>query len=237
MEVVVGDNLQLGEDASDIQDILGTDSWAFLENVGNESYYESDLFPSLTLPERLLSNVASILGPVYAEDLALKWRQLFVSTEEERQEDGVTNEESRCIDYFIKVRNIICELYSYDEEGTIASAYLDGHYFGSVAFFQGEYSMFQGITKSLVYAFIAYFYPELAPSTKLNSILIPFLEDYARSRGVHRLYVAPIGKQEQILKKYYGFHECAPIPRFPSPLILGSPESGVPAANFLCKDL
>ena len=173
--------------------------------------------------------------------------------------DHQRRREVECIDFLINLRNVLCGCDSYQEEdcATPFHVYLDGNYFGSVCLFVDvrvkdpqrngrrsptmqlidEYTMFQGITKSLAHSLISYFYPERATTVKLNSVLIPALEEYCREKGVSKLYVAPVGRQGSILSKWYGFVECPPITSFPCSVILGSPESHASAANFYVKYL
>jgi hypothetical protein len=66
--------------------------------------------------------------------------------------------------------------------------------------------MIQGISKFYIPGMFSLFYPELsAQLPKLNSLLIPAVVTLAKSLGVSRIIVKPIGIQTDILLKHYGF--------------------------------
>jgi hypothetical protein len=56
-------------------------------------------------------------------------------------------------------------------------------------------------------------YAILYPDTKfprLNDLLVPEIEQLAKHVGVSRIIVDPIGKQGQILERFFGFHPIEP---------------------------
>jgi hypothetical protein len=69
-----------------------------------------------------------------------------------------------------------------------------------------QYIMIQAITKYPVITLFEETYPEsrnLIP--KLNTILDPVIQDVGRNFGAKYIYVDPIGRQGELLRKYYGY--------------------------------
>jgi hypothetical protein len=101
---------------------------------------------------------------------------------------------------------------------------IDSHYNGGMfAFWNSDRpdDMFiQGISKSLIYTLHSLFAPKTTPFPSLNSLLQPSIEKLARELGAKRIIVAPIGKQGEILTRYYGYTQTRDI-YFPSLEILG----------------
>lgn len=75
--------------------------------------------------------------------------------------------------------------------------YIDDH--GS------HYIYIQGITKYPVISLIDHLYPEYS-IPKLNTILDPIINKIGIDLGAEYVYVKPIGKQGNILQKYYGYN-------------------------------
>lgn len=98
----MGYNFHLADDARDIDRLLRTDAWTYLEGVRIESYlYGEELRPYKHLPENVLADVAGILDAETAQDLQRKWENLFVTNEGE-----LTIEEEKCIEFLIELRNV-----------------------------------------------------------------------------------------------------------------------------------
>lgn len=77
---------------------------------------------------------------------------------------------------------------------------------------QDKNLMIQGISKFMVpgiFSLLQPKYNKLLP--RLNSILIPEVENLAKYLRMDRIVVDPIGKQGNILEKYYGFHQIDAI--------------------------
>jgi hypothetical protein len=69
--------------------------------------------------------------------------------------------------------------------------------------------MIQGISKFLVPNMYAILYPD-TKFPRLNDLLVPEIEQLAKHVGVSRIIVDPIGKQGQILERFFGFHPIEP---------------------------
>lgn len=92
----------------------------------------------------------------------------------------------------------------------IIAASLNDVPYGAIFAFQNirnpDDLMMQGIAKFPIPGIFSLMYPDsVANFPKLNSLLIPAVEKLATSLNVKRIIVAPVGKQDQILQKYYGF--------------------------------
>lgn len=245
-----------------LQEILGTHSWYPSEHVGEDSYWanydEGDVLYSNSLPVPVAENVkhfletvnqesytSKISGPLtypnLSEELQIKYQDIMVTTNSQEPSD----EEARLVNYLIGFRNLLGECYSYEEDGKNCrsmgiSGYVNGEFYGCVYTFENDsedYLFFQGITKSLSLALSSYFFPDLTPTIKVNSILIPAVEDYASKIQKQRLYslnlgldkirVKPIGIQGRILEKFYGFQKEPNSPPLMCSSIVGFYSEGV----------
>jgi hypothetical protein len=103
-------------------------------------------------------------------------------------------------------------------------ATIDRNYYGGMFAFwnsdRKETLFIQGITKSLIFTLHSLFAPKTTPFSNLNSLLQPSIEELARTLKSNRILVAPIGKQGDILTRYYGYTLTRDI-YFPSNKILG----------------
>lgn len=90
-------------------------------------------------------------------------------------------------------------------------AKLNQHLHGGVFVFWNprypNHVVMQGISKFLIPSLLSLLYPDQESRLiRLNSMLQPAVETVAHNVGAKQIYVAPIGKQGEILKKYYGYH-------------------------------
>ena len=105
---------------------------------------------------------------------------------------------------------LIGQRYSFDEEEDFCNkeyivAEQNGNHIGSIILYMNKnfpYAIIQEITKFPIPAISDL----LGASTqKVNQVLIPEVEKIAKRNMYKYLIVSPIGKQEKILKTYYGF--------------------------------
>jgi len=92
----------------------------------------------------------------------------------------------------------------------IIAASLNDVPYGAIFVFQNinnpDDVMMQGIAKFPIPGIFSLMYPDLVANLpKLNSLLIPAVEKLASNLNAKRIIVAPVGKQDEILQKYYGF--------------------------------
>ena len=98
---------------------------------------------------------------------------------------------------------------------------LNGYLYGGTFVFyhleHPDYVVMQGISKFFIPTLFALLYPELESKLpRLNSILQGMVEELTIKISATKIYVAPIGKQGDILEKYYGYQKTTPFP-FPFP--------------------
>lgn len=133
----------------------------------------------------------------------------------------------------MEARQILCEQLSYIEfgcdcESWLVTAEIGGRLYGGIFVFYNRDrpgSVFiQAICKYFAPSMIGLLDAETASTfPNLNSLLQPAVIKLARSIGAHKIYVAPVGKQEKILERHYGFviEECEAQDVYPSQDIIG----------------
>lgn len=130
-------------------------------------------------------------------------------------------------------RNILLEqftyLYSYptDCEVKHVISASDGRRYGGAFLFWNEafpdQITMQGITKYLGPQLLSILSPNgVKIFPPLNSLIMPKAILFAREKGARKIVVFPIGKQGDILKKYYGFVEPESMPSYSCKMIRGS---------------
>lgn len=95
-------------------------------------------------------------------------------------------------------------------------ASLDDIPYGGIFVFQNKDNlkdvMIQGISKFTIPYIFSILYPDISTLfPKLNSLLLPVVEEIAHNNGGSRIIVNPIGEQGRILEKYYDFYSIAPV--------------------------
>lgn len=127
--------------------------------------------------------------------------------------EALANEQSHYLNivfkdpFGISIPNIVdadCDTY------VIATKLNDEPYGAIFAFKNNNNStdiMIQGISKFVPAGTFQLLRPEESKTLpRLNSILMPKVEELARELGVKRITVAPFDQQGEILQKYYGFY-------------------------------
>lgn len=205
------------------------------EKISIDYYHENEREPLDELPREMANNCSLFLEDSINEDIIslLKERYCLLNKE-------------KIIDYLFNLYSVQVEaaLYAYPDFATERCRVINFQacyrqkLFGSVSLFINNtqsYAMFQGITKSFEAGLIGFLAPELW-QIKLNSILLPTVEDYLRNyTSLSRLYVKHLANQRSILIKHYGYQVETNPKNFviPNPEIWGSTYSSLP----LYKDL
>ena len=78
---------------------------------------------------------------------------------------------------------------------------------GIIAFLNSSFSymVVQEITKYSLLVVSQLFFSTYIHAPKLNSVLLPIIENLGKENGYNIVVVVPVGKQGELLKQYYGF--------------------------------
>lgn len=135
----------------------------------------------------------------------------FVAKSDEEIDIFLSNYKDKVLSILEGIEGVLIgQKYSFDEKVDFCDkeyivAKRDGNHIGSIILYMNKgfpYAIIQEITKFPIPA-IADFLG--ANTTKVNEVLIPEMEKIAKRNMFKYLIVSPIGKQEKILKTYYGF--------------------------------
>jgi hypothetical protein len=188
--------------------------------IDEENYYMQGCEPLAELPNHMVTQCSLFLRTDVGDVLRERYRAF---------------DREVLVTYLMNLYALLMEacLYTPSEFATTEcevvsfQAYYGKEFFGCVSLFMNQSlntAMFQGITRSFAAGLIGLLAPEMF-TPKLNSFLLPELEDYLRANtSFTKVYVKPLDNQRNILLKHYGYAKH-PKPRefrTPNPEILGS---------------
>ena len=229
----VGRNIVVLERYIDeVEILLGLDAYDYgSEMVDAESAYYEDPGYLSYMPESLADNIVEFASMVYyasidKQDLMRRYKEFITQSSERDVYDFIM--------YLMNYRNLLMEggIYAASEgaecQTRTVSVYVNEALCGRTFLFwkdEAPYFMMQGICKMLPIAFIDKFYPQYASTYgKLNSMINPVLQSFARLNGFSKIVVKPVGNQGNILVKHYGYKQGYSKLKYPCDIILGYAE-------------
>ena len=191
-----------------------------------ECFEDNDELSDDIIDDILVYLMSINITSVTSEDIDNEWESLYAKRpndhdELDRRRSKISNTLTGVLE-ILKLQKIHFEnKYRTDVNNGSCRIFLVEALFGSIlygsvfAFYNSERKiglpeheglMIEGITKFPIPTITQILFPELTKDIpKLNSLLIPRVEEIVESLGIRTVYVIPLLRQQRILLKYYGF--------------------------------
>lgn len=198
---------------SQIELLLGMNEYYHNEMINPQDGYYEDPQYLQHLPDSIANDISIFMKNIYRTDIS---KYDLVNKYDRFFSDSSIEKIYEFLEYMMNYRNLLCEglIYTSADEteencriNTI-SVNINNQLYGHTFIFQKDivnYMIMQGISKMFPMAIIDFFYPEFKTIYNLNSLIHSTLIPWAKLNSFTDIIVNPIGKQGDILSKYYGY--------------------------------